>query len=192
MEIPDYELADVFIPQELEGITFNKERFSELMHKHGITKEQAQGLWEDYTNDSIDSYQGALQQAAERQEQQEERDKLDRIEEKLTEADGYSLTPEEASALISKITNDKNHAYWNDEASVSERDEAIALVNRLYEIQAGKETSVKGYFTKHLADKREQMKDLHDGLDFNDHGRSSSYGKRESDNYYEPEPELEA
>jgi len=52
--IPDspngYTLADVEIPKNMEGLSFDKAKFAEVAHKHDLTPGAAKGLWETYTN----------------------------------------------------------------------------------------------------------------------------------------------
>ena len=48
-----YGLQDVSTPAELEGLTFDKKQFSEMVHGLKLTPTQAKGLWETYTKDQI-------------------------------------------------------------------------------------------------------------------------------------------
>ena len=64
MGIPDkaegYGLPDVDIPENLKGLSFNKQQFAEIVHAHKLTPAQAKGLWEAYTNLSKEAYSKAL------------------------------------------------------------------------------------------------------------------------------------
>jgi hypothetical protein len=157
----DYQLDDVMMPEGLaECAPFDKAMFIEVMKKRGITIEQARGLWEDYTKMSTDAYMKA-QVAAEEKRQAQERNQLSKIEESLEAGDGLHLKPEEAQALIDKITCDMSHPYWNSKSSPLERDKAVALVNRLYDIVAGREVTVEGYLTKMHQGQKERQKNIY-------------------------------
>ena len=53
LKIPEkpegYGLADAEIPENLKGISLDKNKFSETVHKFNLTPEQAKGLWGQYT-----------------------------------------------------------------------------------------------------------------------------------------------
>ena len=58
--IPDkaegYGLPDVEIPDSLKGITFDKNKFAEVVHSFKLTPSQAKGLWGAYTEMSKQAY----------------------------------------------------------------------------------------------------------------------------------------
>ncbi len=58
--VPDspegYQLPDVNVPEGLKGVTFDKNAFAQTIHKFGLTPKQAQGLWQEYTNLSMGTY----------------------------------------------------------------------------------------------------------------------------------------
>jgi hypothetical protein len=64
MGIPDkadaYGLADPDIPESMKGVTFNKQKFAEVVHAHKLTPGQAKGLWEAYTNMAKEAYGNAM------------------------------------------------------------------------------------------------------------------------------------
>lgn len=65
MGIPDkaeeYGLADAEIPDNLKDMSFDKQRFAEVMHSFKATSEQAKGLWGAYTDMVKESYGKALE-----------------------------------------------------------------------------------------------------------------------------------
>jgi len=64
MKIPDkadgYGLADPKLPDEMKDFAFNKKQFSEVVHKHNLTPDQAKGLWGAYTEMIGQIYQNAM------------------------------------------------------------------------------------------------------------------------------------
>lgn len=64
MGIPDkaegYGLADAQMPESMKGLTFDKNKFAEVVHAHKLTPAQAKGLWEEYTRMSMESYDKAM------------------------------------------------------------------------------------------------------------------------------------
>lgn len=65
MGIPDaadqYGLPDMDIPEALQGNLVDKQKFSEIVHAHKLTPAQAKGLWEAYSQLSIDGYKQSLE-----------------------------------------------------------------------------------------------------------------------------------
>ena len=53
MKIPDtaegYGLTDVQVPENMNGVSFDKGKFAEALHKFNLTPYQAKGLWGAYT-----------------------------------------------------------------------------------------------------------------------------------------------
>jgi uncharacterized DUF497 family protein len=158
----DYQLDDVIMPEGLaECAPFDKAMFIEVMKKRGITIEQAKGLWEDYTKMSTDAYMKAQVAEEEKRLADERARHVENLNQKIEGASGYNLTPEEAQAEIDRIVSDPKHAYWDDRAPMAKRDVAIAYVNRLYQIVAGKETSIEGYLAKHHEEKKKHAKQIY-------------------------------
>ena len=62
-EKPDgYALPEVEIPESLKGLTFDKKKFSEIVHQNRLTPDAAKGLWEAYTTMSKQAYAAALKE----------------------------------------------------------------------------------------------------------------------------------
>lgn len=61
--VPDkaegYGLADAKIPDSMKGMTFDKNKFAEVVHAHKLTPGQAKGLWQAYTEMSMQAYEKA-------------------------------------------------------------------------------------------------------------------------------------
>ena len=64
MGIPDkpdgYNLPDVSVPDTMKGLSFDKAKFAETVHKFDLTPAAAKGLWESYTEMNKQAYAGAL------------------------------------------------------------------------------------------------------------------------------------
>lgn len=64
MGIPDkaenYGLADAKLPESMQDMTMNKQKFAEVVHAHKLTPSQAKGLWEVYQSENISAYNGAM------------------------------------------------------------------------------------------------------------------------------------
>lgn len=64
--IPDkaegYGLPDAQIPEEMKALSFDKNKFAEVVHAHKLTPAQAKGLWETYVNMSKESYANVMKQ----------------------------------------------------------------------------------------------------------------------------------
>ncbi len=60
MGIPDnaemYGLPDANLPEEMKGMTIDKNKFAEVAHAHKLTPEQAKGLWKTYTEINTQAY----------------------------------------------------------------------------------------------------------------------------------------
>jgi hypothetical protein len=65
MGVPDkaelYGLPDAEVPKEMEGLQFNKQEFSQIVHSLKLTPGQAKELWNTYTNKTKEQYGQALQ-----------------------------------------------------------------------------------------------------------------------------------
>lgn len=193
--VPDVQLPESFkmLPENFRNANFDKSKFAAIMHEAGVTRQQANKIWEGYTKTMISEVENVhremktqeAQKQAELEKQQEEQ-RLNEMEESVSGADGYHLSKEEARALIDKITGDMNHPYWNEKAPLIERERARALVERLYQIEAGLETSVEGYLTNYYKEKEERQKAFTDGIvksgSGDVEGRHMRYGERSPDN----------
>lgn len=64
--IPDkpegYALPDIQVPDTMKGLTFDKAKFAEIVHKYELTPTAAKGLWESYTAMNKQAYADALKQ----------------------------------------------------------------------------------------------------------------------------------
>jgi hypothetical protein len=60
MGVPDkpegYGLKDPTIPENLKQMTFDKKTFAEAIHKYALTPKQANGLWQAYTEMTMQAY----------------------------------------------------------------------------------------------------------------------------------------
>jgi hypothetical protein len=185
-EVDDYDLADFEMPDDLRDLTFDTATFKQIAKKIKLSPEQASELWDIYTNNQVDTYRQAkekVEQAklqaeldeAERQEEEREQQSLANIEKKLETHDGYSLTPEEASALLDKIYGNPDHKLFSRKVEDSiEQENAHFLVLRLMAIKQGLETSVKGYLSDAEKEREQRTKDI---LGYDPHApRRSAYG----------------
>jgi len=57
-----YNLADAELPEGMAETSFDKEGFQAIVHKHGLTPAQAEGLWKEYTEMSGNMYSSHLNQ----------------------------------------------------------------------------------------------------------------------------------
>lgn len=58
---PDgYALPDADVPESMKGLTFDKKKFAEIVHKHDLTPEAAKGIWEAYTSTTKQAYADAV------------------------------------------------------------------------------------------------------------------------------------
>lgn len=55
-----YSLPDASVPETMKGLTFDKQKFAEAIHKYDLTPDQAKGVWQDYTDMSKRAYSDAL------------------------------------------------------------------------------------------------------------------------------------
>lgn len=56
-EKPDgYGLPDVEVPPNMADLKFDKNQFSEIVHKYNLTPDQAKGIWQQYTEISKGQY----------------------------------------------------------------------------------------------------------------------------------------
>jgi len=64
--IPDkaegYGLPDFQTPEAMKGMGIDKGRFSEIVHSHKLTPDQAKGLWKVYNEINVENYNSALQE----------------------------------------------------------------------------------------------------------------------------------
>jgi len=64
MGIPDkpdgYALEDAKIPEDMKGMTFDKAKFAEIVHKNRLTPDAAKSLWNEYTEMTKQIYSQAV------------------------------------------------------------------------------------------------------------------------------------
>jgi len=95
-----YGLQDQKIPDSMKGMTFDKGRFAEVVHKYHLTPEQAKGLWNEYGSLSMGAYNKAIEQ--------KKSDMARVVNELRTEwGDGYDGNVELGQTVISKFAGDK-------------------------------------------------------------------------------------
>lgn len=100
-----YALPDATIPESLKGLTFDKQRFSEIIHKHNLTPEQAKGVWAEYNQINQELYNNALR------EQQANLTKV--INETRAEwGDTYEANIELGQMVINKFSKDQETNDW--------------------------------------------------------------------------------
>lgn len=61
-----YQLEDAKLPDHLKGMTFDKNKFAEVVHKTNATPEQAKELWNAYVQMNQEVYQKAVSQHKEK------------------------------------------------------------------------------------------------------------------------------
>ena len=105
MGIPDkaesYGLGDAQLPESMQGMTINKDKFAEIVHAHKLTPGQAKGLWEAYQSEGINAYNQAQ----------------DGLTKQLTDTvnalkgewgDAYDTNVELGQAVINKFASDQD------------------------------------------------------------------------------------
>lgn len=100
-ENPDgYNLPNIDVPENLKGLTFDKAKFAEAVHKFDLTPTAAKGLWEAYTAMSKQAYGDAVKA-------QEE--KITGIKNQLMAEWGEAFKPkvELGQNVINKFSDDK-------------------------------------------------------------------------------------
>lgn len=104
MGVPDeptgYKLDEVQFPSDLEGVGFDKGKFSDIVHKLGLSQKQAEGLWKDYTSTMVDQYQNAVR---------DYEGKMNEVSAKLREewGDAYEANAKLADQVIEVFSQDK-------------------------------------------------------------------------------------
>lgn len=104
MGIPDkaegYGLADVELPGNMKDLSFDKNKFAETVHAFKLTPNQAKGLWEAFTKQSMDSYNKYLT---------EHENNLKKVVNTLRSewGDTYDINVELGQTVINKFAGDK-------------------------------------------------------------------------------------
>lgn len=104
MGIPEtpagYNLPDADIPETMKGLTFDKAKFAESIHKHDLTPAQAKGAWQDYTDMMKQAYSNA---------QKAHQEKMTGIQNEMRKewGDAYQSKVELGQMVINKFSDDK-------------------------------------------------------------------------------------
>jgi hypothetical protein len=147
-----YGLCFFAVPQGLD-IESHRRKFAEDAFAKKLPIGEVQDSWYALGKKLIDTYERGLGVGAERAAYGRE----------------LFMTPDDAEKEINRIVNDKKHPYNDDRANPRERAQAIAFVNRAYEIKAGLKTTFEGYLTGSEGERDEQIRFAHGN-------RSSSNG----------------
>lgn len=105
--IPDkadgYGLKDAQIPESMKGMTFDKGKFAEIVHKNRLTPDQANGLWSAYTQMSMEAYNKAIES---------QKAKMTNVINALRQewGDGYDANVDLGQTVISKFAGDQETA----------------------------------------------------------------------------------
>ena len=105
-EKPDgYALPDAEVPATMKGLTFDKAKFQEAIHKHHLAPDAARGLWDAYTAMTKQAYADALKG---------QQDKLTEIVNGLRSewGDAYQSKVELGQNVINKFSGDKEANDW--------------------------------------------------------------------------------
>jgi hypothetical protein len=102
--IPDaaegYGLPDAALPENMQGLTLDKNKFAEVVHAHKLTPDQANGLWNAYQEINVNAYNKAMEAHEER---------ISGIVNQLKSkwGDTYETNVELGQAVINKFSNDQ-------------------------------------------------------------------------------------
>jgi len=105
--VPDtaegYNLESVTLPEELNSITFDKAKFSEIARENNLTPTQASGLWKTYTDMMGKTYQ--------EQVNKHKADMAERANKLRSEwGDTYAANIELGEMVVAKFADDQNMA----------------------------------------------------------------------------------
>jgi hypothetical protein len=109
MGIPDkaegYGLPDAEIPESMKAITFDKNKFAEVVHAYKLTPSQAKGLWKSYTDMSMQAYSKVLE---------EHKQTMTNVVNQLRSewGDTYETNVELGQTVINKFSADKDTEDW--------------------------------------------------------------------------------
>lgn len=115
--IPDdpkgYQLSEVQIPDELKGMSQDKEGFANIAFKHGLTPKQADGLWKDYNSNNALAYENAMKSYQE---------KVSDTKNSLTKewGDGYNVKINQGQSVINEFAGDKETAEFLTAALITD------------------------------------------------------------------------
>ena len=102
--VPDspegYALKDLNMPDSMKGLSFDKAAFAKTIHSQHLTPDQAEGLWESYTNMTQQVYAKALK---------DQQDKLTGVINQMRGewGDAYQSKVELGQMVINKFSEDQ-------------------------------------------------------------------------------------
>lgn len=105
MGVPDkaeaYGLPDAEIPENLKGLTFDKQKFAETVHTFKLTPGQAKGMWEAYTGMVKETYSKAMR---------DHQEAMTKVANQLRGewGDAYDTNVELGQMVINKFSSDKD------------------------------------------------------------------------------------
>jgi hypothetical protein len=100
-----YKLSDPGIPRSMEGMTFDKKTFAEIVHKYDLTPKQAEGLWTEYSKMSVGVYQRHT-------EALESKLNDNRTALRAEWGDAFASKVELGEMVINKFSDDKEMGDW--------------------------------------------------------------------------------
>lgn len=102
--IPDkaegYGLPDSSFPDEMKGMSIDKNKFADIVHAHKLTPAQAQGLWKAYNDINVDAYGKAMEA-----HKKQLNDTVTRL--KGEWGDAYNVNIELGQTVINKFSPDQ-------------------------------------------------------------------------------------
>jgi len=127
--IPDkaeaYGLPDAKVPDNLKEITFDKQKFAEIVHSFKLTPHQAKGLWGAYQEQSLQAYSKALET--------HKADMAKVVNQLKSEwGDAYDGNVELGQMVINKFSSDKETADYIT-AVLAKEPKAIKFLARIGE-----------------------------------------------------------
>lgn len=107
--VPDapekYNLPDASLPAGSESVAFDKGTFQQVMHKYGLTPQQAAGLWKEYGSMMGESYNKMTQNYSQQLDQN-----INALRKEW--GDAYAANVELADMAISRLADSKEMGDW--------------------------------------------------------------------------------
>lgn len=128
MGIPDkpdgYDLPDANLPESMQGMTIDKNKFAEIVHTNKLTPEQAKGLWDTYQEINIQAYNRAMDQ---------HQAELDTAINALRSewGDSYDVNVELGQMVINKFTDGNQEANDYITSVLSKNPEGIKFLSKI-------------------------------------------------------------
>lgn len=104
-EAGQYGLSDVELPEAMKGVSFDKQKFSEIVHGFKLTPNQAKGLWGAYTEQVMSAYQQHMKTLEE-----DLNTNISRL--KSEWGDSYDGKVELGQTVINKFATDQETQDW--------------------------------------------------------------------------------